>query len=293
MTEINNLLQRLQSPFLTSFFNLITLLGSTIGIAIFYFIILIFYNVKKSKLYLVTILSFFIIIQVLKIILNVPRPFNFKNIYNLDYEITGSLNPNHSTPSGHSYVISYSIFFIIFNFKINKLKSSFYYTLLILTIISRLYLGVHSILDVALGSSLGFLFCYILHYYNLFEKIKINYLSYILSILAILAFFTFIKRSFIKNNLILIVVIILSFMFDKEDNKTRVNIRYFEKIKLTFISIIYSIIFFKNPKYDFHLLNIIPIVIINYLIYINFDIFYKLKNDIININKRRQIKWKN
>ena len=293
MIRINEFLQKFETPFLNVFFNIVTLLGSVIGIVFFYFIILIFYDVKKSKLYLVTILIFFIVITILKNILKIPRPFTFGSIYNLDYELTEKLNPNHSTPSGHSYVASYSVFFILFNFKLKYFKKLFYFILLFLVMLSRIYLGVHSILDVLLGASIGFLANYILYYYKLLKKIKFKYSTYLLPFIFLLAFIILAKNKVAKNNLILIVTIILTPISNIIISENKLNLKYLEKIFLLSISILPTIIFYENPKYDINLFNIFPVIILNYLIYTNFYIFNNLKNDIININKRRQIKWKN
>ena len=138
-----------RSPFLTSFFKIITWFGSTWGIISISLILIFIIRPFKKLLWLyTTIISSTIINNVLKIIICRPRPdLNF-----LVKETT------YSFPSGHAMAtLTFygSLIYLIWQSNLSKGKkvclTSFLGLLIMLIGYSRIYLNVHHLTDIFAG----------------------------------------------------------------------------------------------------------------------------------------------
>lgn len=169
--EINKLDSLLiaRSDFATTFFKFITRFGDWYVIAGIIILSLIFF--KKYFKFIVTNAVFITLVnQVLKFVIQRPRPSEFQII-----SVSG-----YSYPSGHAMISTafYGfIFYLIYKSNLsNKYKvlfGIFTLVLVILICISRVYLGVHYLTDVIAGSSLAVLYLTV-YTYLLKSKKKIN-----------------------------------------------------------------------------------------------------------------------
>ena len=162
---IYNFIIKFKSDTLTSFFKIITNLGSVLTIVLICILILIF---SKNKLVGINFSIFCIISSlinnIIKIIIKRPRPDILKLITQNGY----------SFPSGHS-MVSLSLYglLIYYTYKSNLkniykiLLISMLFILIILIGISRIYLGVHYASDVICGYYISIL---LLNIYIFIEK---------------------------------------------------------------------------------------------------------------------------
>lgn len=139
------------------FFLFITNIMSVIGILVILGITIYFLRDKQAKisvfLYIVSIISCFIITNLVKILVKRARPLNML------LEVSG-----FSFPSSHSSVsvVVYGYLIILLNKYYRGKRKKNYIILCILFILltglSRIYFGVHYITDVIRGFSLGIIF---------------------------------------------------------------------------------------------------------------------------------------
>ena len=155
-SEINKLDSLLiaRSDFATSFFKFITRIGDWYVIVGIIILSLIFFK-KYFKVITTNAVFITLVNQILKIIIQRPRPSDFQII-----SVSG-----YSFPSGHAMISTafYGfVFYLIYKSNLsNKYKVLFGMIILILVIlicISRVYLGVHYLTDVIAGSSLAVLY---------------------------------------------------------------------------------------------------------------------------------------
>lgn len=149
-------LQSVASDGLTIFFQVISLLGSYLG---FIILLLLFFtlNRKFSYVFGVCFLLGVGFNYVLKTIIARPRPFvDHPEIMNL----TDTLG--HSMPSSHALcVVILSIFLCYYIYKSTKsplwrtLGIVFSLLMIVLTWVSRMYLGMHYLTDIFAGAIIG------------------------------------------------------------------------------------------------------------------------------------------
>ena len=181
------LLEDARTPFFNAFFSLITLLGEEVAFMAIGVTVL--WCFSKTKGYFLLITGFFgtLINQFLKIIFKIPRPFvKDKNFTIVESAREGA--SGFSFPSGHTQSSVTLFGGIARSFK-GKLVKVISITLAVLVPFSRLYLGVHTPLDVGVSIliSLALIFSY-----PLFEKAQRNdniMLAIILTLNALSIFF--------------------------------------------------------------------------------------------------------
>ncbi len=173
--------QEIQLPFITRFFQLVTLLGEEVFYLFFFPFLLWCINfqlgIRVGVLFLVSVYFN----SLLKWIFQQPRPFDFLPALQLSYA------EGFGFPSGHAQS-SILVWFSIANF---IQKKFFWFFALLLTLIigfSRIYLGVHFPHDVAGGWLAGWVIFYSYHFlllprwkpvrkYALELKTKLLYIS--------------------------------------------------------------------------------------------------------------------
>lgn len=160
-------LEGLRTPFLDTLFSLITHLGEE---TVLILIGLIFYwCIDKKKGYYVLSVGFIgtIINQFLKLLFRVPRPWikdpSFTIVESARAEATG-----YSFPSGHTQTSVGLFGSIALLYRKKKLLFTLCIIAAVLTSFSRLYLGVHTLLDV--GVSIGLALLLIFGLYPLIMK---------------------------------------------------------------------------------------------------------------------------
>lgn len=183
--EIIKFIQSFSNPFLDNFFNYITMFGEETFILMT--LTLIYWCIDKKYGYRLgfTYLLSMALNGVVKEIFKVPRPFFKEGIRTLRQETA----TGYSFPSGHTQ--GSATLFTSLMLHINKL---WFYFVAILTItlvcISRLYLGVHTPLDVIFGLILGIITVYISN--KLLDRLKASNNYYLLLFfipICILGFF--------------------------------------------------------------------------------------------------------
>jgi len=187
-------LESIRSPFLDGFFSLITRLGEeTVFLAA---AIIVFWCFSKHKGYYLLTVGFFgtVINQFLKLICRVPRPWvrdpNFTVVESAVEEATG-----YSFPSGHTQN-AVSVFGSLARSWKSIALRVICIVLIVLTALSRMYLGVHTPADVLVSIAITALLVLIL--YPVFRKgenePKFLYLTFgilFLLSLAVALFFEF------------------------------------------------------------------------------------------------------
>ena len=203
--EILRLLEGIRTPFLDSFFSVVTHLGEET-----FFIVLgiiFFWCIDKKEGYYILSVGFIgtIINQFLKLLFRIPRPWvrdkNFTIVESARSEATG-----YSFPSGHTQS-SVGVFGSIARYEKAKWLRAVCIAICILVPLSRLYLGVHTPLDVgvSLGISLVLIFGLFPFIQNCFEdtnKMRILFMGMIiLSVLycAFVNFYNFPKDTDVEN----------------------------------------------------------------------------------------------
>ncbi len=146
-------LQSIRNPILDGFFALITHLGEEtffLVLAIFFFWCV---NKREGYYILITGLVGTIVNQVAKLFFRVPRPWvldpNFKIVESAREAATG-----YSFPSGHTQNIA-GTYGAICAYKPKKWKSVLCISIIVLVALSRMYLGVHTPLDVVVSLAVG------------------------------------------------------------------------------------------------------------------------------------------
>ena len=162
------LFESIRNPFLDSFFALITHLGSeTLFLAI---AIVVFWCVSKKEGYYLMTVGFIgtLLNQFLKLICRVPRPWvkdpNFTIVESARADATG-----YSFPSGHTQNAT-SVLGCPARFTASKAVRVVCIVLILLTGVSRMYLGVHTPLDVGVSLLIGTALVFAL--YPVFRRIE-------------------------------------------------------------------------------------------------------------------------
>ncbi|MBR5217289.1 MAG: phosphatase PAP2 family protein, partial [Oscillospiraceae bacterium] len=159
-------LESLRNPALDAFFSLITHLGSeTLFIAI---AIVVFWCVGKKQGYYLMTVGFFgtVINQFLKLMFRIPRPWVRDPAFTI-VESAREAATGYSFPSGHTQN-AVSILGCPARFGKNKLLRIVCVALILLTGLSRMYLGVHTPADVGVSLLVGAFLVFVL--YPFFER---------------------------------------------------------------------------------------------------------------------------
>ena len=160
------MLESIRTPFLDSFFSIVTHLGEETFFIVFGLIF--FWCISKKEGYYLLSVGFIgtIINQFLKLLFRIPRPWvkdkNFTIVESARSEATG-----YSFPSGHTQS-SVGIFGSIARWEKNNIIRIICISLAVLVPFSRLYLGVHTPLDV--GVSIGIALILIFGLYPIIHK---------------------------------------------------------------------------------------------------------------------------
>lgn len=160
------MLEGIRTPFLDSVFSIITHLGEETFFIIFGLIF--FWCISKKEGYYLLSVGFIgtIINQFLKLLFRIPRPWvkdkNFTIVESARSEATG-----YSFPSGHTQS-SVGVFGSIARWEKNNIIRIICISLAVLVPFSRLYLGVHTPLDV--GVSIGIALILIFGLYPIIHK---------------------------------------------------------------------------------------------------------------------------
>ena len=148
-------LESIRTPFLDAAFSLITRLGEEMLLILVFCVF--FWCINKRMAYVMGV-SFFLsalVVQGMKIIFQVPRPWvydpSFNTVQGAIREATG-----YAFPSGHTQNAAAYLGGLGAQVK-NKIIKIILFALVILVAFSRMYLGVHYLLDVIVSLAITFL----------------------------------------------------------------------------------------------------------------------------------------
>lgn len=157
MLEFIKLIQSISTPALDSFFMAVSDICSPVILSVIAMVV--YWGIDKQKGVCIAVITAWNVglNSVIKNIFKVPRPFlKDSGIKRIDTHSSYG----YSFPSGHSQVIGGASFASYLAFK-NKAIKIIAITVSVLVAYSRMYLGVHTPLDVCTGLGLGFLVAFI------------------------------------------------------------------------------------------------------------------------------------
>lgn len=184
--EFIRLLEGIRTPFLDFFFSLITKFGEEdIFIIISLFV---FWCINKKKGFYLLVVGFAgtLINQFLKITFKIPRPWVKDPSFTI-VESSRDSASGYSFPSGHTQT-SVGVYGGLARAFKSKMLKIVCIILCILIPLSRLYLGVHTTLDVSVSIIFALLFVFILYPFidkNFTNKKKMNLLMVVMLILCL------------------------------------------------------------------------------------------------------------
>ena len=170
-------LESIRNPVLDSFFSLVTHLGKEtffLALAIF-----IFWCVNKREGYYILIVGLVgtVINQVMKLAFRIPRPWvkdpSFTIVESARAEATG-----YSFPSGHTQNVA-GTFGSIARFSGRRIISVLSITVIVLVSLSRMYLGVHTPLDVCVSLAIAAALTFLLYPLFKTEESFRRYMPYV------------------------------------------------------------------------------------------------------------------
>ncbi len=164
--EILKFIQELRLPFLDTFFSLITRLGEEIAFMAVGMIV--FWCIDKFSGYYVLCGGFFgtLLNQFLKITFRIPRPWVLDPKFQI-VESAREAASGYSFPSGHTQT-SVGLFGSLAKLTKEKGLKILFIVLCVLVPISRMYLGVHTPLDVLVSVAVALVIVF--GFYPLFKK---------------------------------------------------------------------------------------------------------------------------
>lgn len=189
--DILRLLSEFRTPVLDKICLAITYLGS--GVFFLVLVCLLFWCVDKKlayKLVFVSVVSS-IFVQTIKIIAKVPRPWVLDKSFQ-PADIAKPTATGYSFPSGHSAQAT-ATSITLATATTNVLIKAILYIVMVSIIFSRMYLGVHTPLDVSVGFIISLIVALLINYYaNNYElSDKTITIFKIFIILAVIASFSY------------------------------------------------------------------------------------------------------
>ena len=176
--EIHIFFNSFHNSFFDFFFKYWTHLGDGL-FAVLIIIILLFIQYKQAIITTVSFLLTAVVVQILKVIIENPRPkfffqYFYEGNYNL-YFIEGA-DPGilYSFPSGHS-ASAFTIFLLLALFAKKQYIKFIFFVIALLTAFSRVYLSWHFLEDIVVGSVIAVLFTLII--YRILNKSKNTWLD--------------------------------------------------------------------------------------------------------------------
>jgi len=171
--EIHIFINTYHNSFFDFFFKFWTHLGDGL-FAVLIIIILLFIQYKQAIITTVSFLFTAITIQILKAVINNPRPkFFFQYFYEGNYNlhfVEGAEPGNlYSFPSGHS-ASAFTIFLLLALFVKKQYLKFIFFVIALLAALSRVYLSWHFLEDIVVGSVIAVFFTLII--YRILNKSK-------------------------------------------------------------------------------------------------------------------------
>ncbi len=161
--DIHLFINRHNSPVLDVFFKYLTYLGSGWALVAVLTILAVIHKTRAGGL-LMSALLFNFFVQLLKHTVREYRPVKYFGMFYQDYHlhlVEGvNIHLYNSFPSGHS-ATAFAIFFFLAFLTRRKWLQVIYLLLALLVAYSRMYLSQHFLVDVVVGSIIGYLTSYL------------------------------------------------------------------------------------------------------------------------------------
>ena len=170
MLDFLILLQNFENPYLTVFFKVISEIITPLPLSLIAIIIYLSVNKKKGIILALTVITSVTLNSAVKLIFKVERPFLLNDkIKRLDD------TEGFSFPSGHTQQASGMGALAGKEAKKLSIGAFIWFILTLLMAFSRMYLGMHTPLDVFVGATLGILVAFLMFsLYNLSANKKSN-----------------------------------------------------------------------------------------------------------------------
>lgn len=191
--ELLYALEKIRTPFLDKIMSLVTQLGEE-TVFIVASIIVFWCISKKCGYYMLTVgFSGLILNQFLKLWFRIPRPW----VKDPDFTIVESAREaatGYSFPSGHTQD-AFAMLGCPATYSKNKWIKCVLYALVLVVSFSRMYLGVHTPLDVGVSFALGLILMIVMYpmFRDMEEKPKNTYILFSVFIVLALAFVLFVE----------------------------------------------------------------------------------------------------
>ncbi len=183
MLDFLILLQSFENPYLTGFFKIISDIITPLPLSLIAIVIYLSVNKRKGIILAMTVISSVTLNSGIKLIFRIERPFLLNDkIKRLDD------TEGYSFPSGHTQQASGMGALLGKETKKKVVGAGLWLLLTILMALSRMYLGMHSPLDVFVGALLGVLMAYLMGaLYELSEKKKCPAILHIVTLVSFVA----------------------------------------------------------------------------------------------------------
>ena len=190
-------LQSFSNPFLDNFFIFISLFGSIYFAIIVLSYLYTFNNKENAFKFFIGFICSVLFVTTIKIAINRLRPYEK---FPFDIRLIGKPETSASFPSGHSQTAGYIYTYLLINVFKKIWPKIIFGLIFALVIISRMYLGVHYLSDILVGSMIGICLFFITD--KILKKVTINIL--IVSLwLAVISFVVIIIISILCFNTLL------------------------------------------------------------------------------------------
>ncbi len=183
MLDFLILLQSFENPYLTVFFKVISEIITPLPLSLIAIIIYLSVNKKKGIILALTVITSVTLNSAVKLIFKVERPFLLNDkIKRLDD------TEGFSFPSGHTQQASGMGALAGKEAKKLSIGAFIWFILTLLMAFSRMYLGMHTPLDVFVGATLGILVAFLMcSLYNLSEKKKCPVVLHAVTLFSLVA----------------------------------------------------------------------------------------------------------
>lgn len=184
MSDFLIFLQSFENPYLTTFFKIISDVITPLPLSVIAIIIYLSFSKKRGIILALTVVSSVTLNTALKLIFKIQRPFLLNDKIKRMDDTEG-----YSFPSGHTQQAS-GMGALVARDKKSVWGVLIWLIITFLMALSRMYLGMHSPLDVLVGAFLGILVAFLMcKLYDLSQKKKCPIVLHIVTLVSLVSMF--------------------------------------------------------------------------------------------------------